>query len=332
MSNPTVSVAIATYNRAAMVCQGIDAALLQTRAPFEICVADDASTDGTWPALREFALRVPRVRIFRHEKNTGGVGNWNFAIAQTRGDYIAWCSDDDRFLPDHLAASVEYLEAHPEIGLVHSGFVDAIETASGAAITESRPPRFAHDTMLDREGLLLYLIRYYDWPFHPSTIVMRRAVWQDVGPFDKKYALADTDWFVRAVEKFPVAMLARNGVLNRRHPGNWSNRVGSAKMQREIFEIIEAAVNRLHSANPVRRALWKWAWRMNVRLRLLLTVRARIRTGHAEAACSAWSQLWDGTGLRLPRFLRRVGEVSIQKLAGRRAPQFEDARQSVSPL
>jgi glycosyltransferase involved in cell wall biosynthesis len=332
VNNPTVSVAIATYNRAAMVCQGIEAALGQTQTPFEVCVADDASTDGTWPALQEFARREPRLRVFRHEKNTGGVGNWNFAIAQTSGDYIAWCSDDDRFLPDHLAASIEYLETHSEIGLVHSGFVDAIETDSGVATTETRPQRFTRDTVLDRGGLLPYLIRYYDWPFHPSTIVMRRAVWQEVGPFDSRYALADTDWFVRAVEKFPVAMLARDGVLNRRHPGNWSNRVGSAKMQREIFEIVEGAVNRLHSANPMRRALWKWAWRMNVRLRLLLTVRTRIRTGHAEAACSAWSQLWDGTGLRLPQLFRRVGEVAIQKRAGRRVTQFQDARQSVSPL
>jgi len=103
VNDPTVSVAIATYNRAAMVCQGIEAALVQTQTPFEVCVADDASTDGTWPALQEFSRREPHLRVFRHGKNTGGVGNWNFAIAQTSGDYIAWCSDDDRFLPDHLA-------------------------------------------------------------------------------------------------------------------------------------------------------------------------------------------------------------------------------------
>jgi glycosyltransferase involved in cell wall biosynthesis len=315
-----------------MVRQGIEAALAQTLAPFEICVADDASTDGTWEGLEAIARGEPRVRIFRHGRNTGGVGNWNFAIAQTSGEYIAWCSDDDRFLPDHLQSSVEYLDAHPEIGLVHAGFVDALETHSGETLTEMRPLRFEQNTILDRRGLLRYVTRYYDWPFHPSTIVMRRAVWEQVGPFDARYALADTDWFVRAVERFPIAMLARDGVLNRRHPGNWSNRVGSAKMQREIFEIVEGAVNRIYRDQPVPRGFWKLTWRINVRLRLLLTVRARVRTGHGEAASSAWAQLWDATGLRLPRFVRLVGENWIRKQARRRTPQFQDARQSVSPL
>lgn len=314
-----------------MVRQGIEAAFAQTLGPLEIAVADDASTDGTWPMLRELATQEPRLRVFRHEKNTGGVENWNFAIRQTSGDYIAWCSDDDRFLPDHLAASVAYLDAHPGIGLVHSGFLDAIETESGSEV-QQRALRFAQDTMLDRESLLTYLTRYYDWPFHPSTIVMRRKVWNEIGPFDATYALADTDWFVRAVEKFPVAMLARHGVLNRRHPGNWSNRLGSAKMQREIFQIVEGSIDRLFPKEAVLRASWKLIWRTNVRLRLLLTLRARAGTGHTDAACAAWTQLFEGTGLRLPAAFRRAGEVLIRKWSSRRAPAFESARQSVSPL
>jgi glycosyltransferase involved in cell wall biosynthesis len=328
MSTPTVSVSIATYNRATMVHQGIDAALAQTLRPLEIVVADDASTDGTWQMLSELSGQDPTVRAFRHEKNTGGVENWNFAIRQTGGDYIAWCSDDDRFLPDHLAASVKFLEAHPEVGFVHAGFLDAIETESGSEI-QQRPLRFQRDTILDRESLLMYLTRYYDWPFHPSTIVMRRKVWNEVGPFDARYALADTDWFVRAVERFPAALLARHGVLNRRHPGNWSNRLGSAKMQREIFEIVEGAIGRIFPRQPVLRFLWKLIWRTNVRLRLLLTLRVRAATGHGDAA---WSQLFEGTGLPLPAWFRRAGETLIRKWSSRHAPAFHDVRQSVSPL
>jgi glycosyltransferase involved in cell wall biosynthesis len=315
-----------------MVRQCIEAALDQRVLPLEICVADDASTDGTWVELEAMARREPRVRAFRHSKNTGGVGNWNFAMEQTSGEYIAWCSDDDRFLPDHLAASVEFLEAHPEVGFVHSGFVDAVETGSGLATMQTRSLRFTRDTVLDRGGLLAYLTRYYDWPFHPSTIVMRRNVWEQVGPFNPKYALADTDWFVRAVERFPVAMLARDGVLNRRHPGNWSNRLGSAKMQREIFEIVEGAISRIYRNHPLRLVFWARAWRINVRLRLLLTVHVRMRTGHADAACSAWSHMWEGTDLQVPQFIRRAGEWWIRRLASRRTPEFQDARQSVSPL
>jgi glycosyltransferase involved in cell wall biosynthesis len=331
VQSPKISVSIATYNRAAMVRQAIEAALAQTLAPVEIVVTDDASTDNTWDVLQSLAANQPRVRVFRRDANSGGVANWNFAIANTHGDYIAWCSDDDRFLPDHLEASVDYLEAYPEVGLVHAGFVDAIETAEDSQRIP-RPLRFSESRVLKSSDLLKYLTRYYDWPFHPSTIVMRRTVWEQAGAFDPAFALADTDWFVRAVEQFPAALLARHGVLNRRHPGNWSNRLGSAKMQSEIFEIVEGFIRRHYAGNPLRRAAWKMIWRNNVRLRLMLTLASRMRTGHKDAACAAWRQMLQGTGRRTPEYFTTLGESLIRRWCARRVPVFDDARQSVSPL
>jgi glycosyltransferase involved in cell wall biosynthesis len=327
----TVSVAIATYNRAEMVRQAIAAALSQTCPPDEIVVADDASTDSTWAVLNELATGEPRIRVFQRERNSGGVENWTFAIEQTTGDYIAWCSDDDRFTPDHLQASTEYLETHPEVGLVHSGFIDVMETGD-SAYEQTRPLRFPRTRIVTQRDLLGYLTRYYDWPFHPSTLVMRRTVWERVGSFNPAYALADTDWFVRAAEQFPVAMLARHGVYNRRHAGNWSNRLGSARMQHEIFEIVEGAIDRRWAKSVWPRRAWKALWRANVRARLLLTLRARLKSGHFDAACAAWNMLTQGTGRKMPKFVVHAGWAAIRWWCGRREPGFEDTRQSVSPL
>jgi glycosyltransferase involved in cell wall biosynthesis len=321
----TISVAIATYNRASMAREAVLAALAQSRAPQEIVVSDDASTDQTISAIE--SLGDHRVKLIRQARNSGGVGNWNAAIDRTCGELIAWCSDDDRFLPGHLERSAAYLEAHPEIGLVHSGFVDAIETGHGEQL-ESRPLRAAG--ILTRGALVPYLIRYYDWPFHPSTIVMRRHVWEQVGAFNPAYQFADTEWFLRAVEQFPAASLARHGVLNRRHPGNWSNRLGSAHLQREVFEIVEDLIAR--NFHGLRRTFWRAAWRANVRARLALTLRARLKSGHSDAAHAAWHGLLQNTGRRTPAFVERAGAAAIQKMCAGRDPQFRDRRQSVSPL
>jgi glycosyltransferase involved in cell wall biosynthesis len=314
-----------------MVREAIQAALDQTCPPDEIVVADDTSTDSTWATLSDLAAGEPRVRIFRRARNSGGAENWSFAIGQTHGDYIAWCSDDDRFTPNHLKASVEYLEAHPEVGLVHAGFIDVIETGD-MAHSQTRPLRFPRTRIVTQRDLLGYLTRYYDWPFHPSTLVFRRVVWERVGPFNAVYALADTDWFVRAAEQYPVAMLARYGVYNRRHDGNWSNRLGSARMQREIFEIVEGAIDRRWPEPAWPRRAWKALWRANVRMRLLLTLRARLKSGHADAACAAWNMLMSGTGRMLPKPVQRAGWTFIRWWCGRREPEFDDVRQSVSPL
>jgi glycosyltransferase involved in cell wall biosynthesis len=314
-----------------MVREAIEAALSQTRPPEEIIVSDDASPDQTLAVLEQLARSHSGLGIVRQTHNTGGVPNWNAALNAASGEFLAWCSDDDRFLTDHLEASLAYLEAHPGVGMVHSGFVDAVETGDRSDRI-ARPHRFDKPYRVSRENLISYMIRCYDWPFHPSTIVMRRRVWEETGPFDPSYALADTEWFVRAAERFAVVLLPRHGVVNRRHPGNWSNRVGSASMQREIFSIVERAIERLWPRSPLARAGARAIWRANVRLRLLLTVRMRVRGGHLAAAASLWHEMLQGTGQSAPAWLERMGTNLIRRLCAGRRARFEDARQSVSPL
>ncbi len=326
-----ISVVIATYNRAPMVEQTVRAALEQTRPPHEIVVLDDASTDATPQVLAELAAHQPCIRLLRREVNSGGIASWNEAIGAARGDYLAFCADDDRFLPDHLKESLAYLEADPSIGLVHSSFIDVVETG-GLEQREPRRLRSAAPLVTSRGNLLRYLTRYYDWPFHPSTMVLRREVWSRVGEYNPAYALADTEWFVRVVEQFDVAMLPRHGVLNRRHPGNWSNRLGSARMQKEIFEIVEGAIGRLWAGRPWGASAWRAVWRANVRLRLGLTLAQRVRTGHEQAACAAWHGIVQNTGRRTPEWLERAGVAMLHGLCSGRVPRLDNVRQRVSPL
>lgn len=327
----TVSVVIATYNRADMVRQAIQAALGQSRPPDEIVVVDDASTDSTPETLRELAAADSRLRVFRRSVNSGGVPVWNEAAARARGDLIAFCTDDDRFLPGHLEASLEYLDLHPEAGLVHSSFIDALESEVECSF-EPRPFRCSTPLKITSANLIPYLARFYDWPFHPSTLVLRRGVWTHTGGMNPSYALADTDWFIRAVEQFPAVMLPRHGVYNRRHPGNWSNRLGSARMQREIFEIVEALIDRKWGKDRLRRNAWKFVWRSDVRLHLLLTLLARLKTGHGDAACSAWRGILQDTGRHSPAWLEHAGSKVLHWFCRGREVGRACTRKAVTPL
>lgn len=331
MEHIRVSVVIATYNRAVMVREAIQSALAQTRPPDEIVVVDDASSDSTDEELSRLAASHPSLRVYRRASNSGGIIIWNEAVARARGNFVAFCTDDDRFLPGHVEASVNYLEDHPEISLVHSSFIDAIETGAKLAF-ESRLLRSQVPLETSRGNLLRYMTRYYDWPFHPSTLVIRRELWERTGGFDRRYALADTDWFVRAVELAPAAMLPRYGVYNRRHPANWSNRLGSARMQREIFEIVESLIERRYVRQSIRHAAWRAIWRANVRLHLGLTMIARLRTGHDAAACAAWHGLLQDTGRRAPAAIERAGAHLLRRLCARRQSDGLSPSESVVPL
>jgi hypothetical protein len=134
------------------------------------------------------------------------------------------------------------------------------------------------------------------------------------------------------VERFQAVLLPRHGVYNRRHPGNWSNRVGSARMQGEIFEIVDAAIGRLLARNPLRRTAWRAVWRANVRARLTLTLWQRLKSGHADAACAAWHGMLQNTGRRSPQWIERAGESLWRWCCHGRVAEVRDARRSVSPL
>lgn len=153
-------------------------------------------------------------------------------------------------------------------------------------------------------------------------------MWEQVGPFDARYQFSDSEWFLRVVEKFPVASLSRHGVLNRRHPGNWSNQLGSAHLQRELFSIVDGAMAR--DLAGWRKVFWRAVWRANVRARLALTLRARLRGGHGIAAYAAWHGMLQDTGGHAPLWMERAGEAVIRRMCADR--EIRSPRQNVSPL
>ena len=202
-----VSVVCGTYNRANMVCETVLAAWNQTLKPDEIVVSDDCSSDNTLELLYELQKEVPILKIVESLKNSGGVPNWNQAIEASSGEIIAWCSDDDRFEPEHLARAVSYLSEHEDVGLVHAGFINVDEMPNGEEIRTLSVLKAKSEVIVDANSLIPYMTNYYNWPFHPSTLTFRRSMWKEVGPFNPIYALADTEWFIRAAVQNKLAYL-----------------------------------------------------------------------------------------------------------------------------
>ena len=124
-SHPLVSVWVITYNHADFIEKCLDSILEQEiNYPFEICLGEDESTDGTREICREYAARYPNIiRLFLRDRNdprrAGCAGAWQFNFIETfkacRGKYVALCDGDDFWSdPKKLQKQVDYLEQHPE--------------------------------------------------------------------------------------------------------------------------------------------------------------------------------------------------------------------------
>ena len=116
-----VSVAMTTFNGAAHLEAQLDSLAAQTLLPSELVVVDDASSDGTPEMLARFAARAPfPVRIHRNPVNIGWRENFFRALEQSEGELVAFCDQDDIWLPEKLATCVAPF-ADPEVLLVYHG-------------------------------------------------------------------------------------------------------------------------------------------------------------------------------------------------------------------
>ncbi|WP_246107480.1 glycosyltransferase family 2 protein [Puniceibacterium confluentis] len=100
----TISVVMPTWNRAHVICPAVSSALLQSRAPCEVIVVDDGSTDGTAARLRaRFPEPLAEGRLVLIESPHAGVAAArNAGLAAARGEIIAYLDSDNTWEPDHL--------------------------------------------------------------------------------------------------------------------------------------------------------------------------------------------------------------------------------------
>lgn len=100
MDTVKITIAISVYNVAEYVRASLDCIVNQTFRDLEILCIDDASTDGTWAILQEYATKDDRIRLFRQEKNLGLSVSRNLAIKEAKGEYLLMLDGDDLFAPD----------------------------------------------------------------------------------------------------------------------------------------------------------------------------------------------------------------------------------------
>ena len=114
MTEPTISVAMCTFNGARFLPEQLQSIALQTLQPSELVICDDGSTDGTVGILQSFALSARfLVRIFCNQETLGPAKNFEKAIGLCDGEIISLCDQDDVWRPEKLARLQETLDAQP---------------------------------------------------------------------------------------------------------------------------------------------------------------------------------------------------------------------------
>ena len=129
------------YNSCEYVEDAARSVLAQDLDSFELLLVDDGSTDGSADICDRLAAEDDRVRVF-HIPNGGMCHARNFALREARGEYVAYCDNDDEFLPGLLSENYELARAH-DAECVRFGRRMEVQVAAGAGpeVTDDAPDR-----------------------------------------------------------------------------------------------------------------------------------------------------------------------------------------------
>ena len=122
MTTPRLSICIPTYNRRKYLGDTITSITTQVSAAdasrIEICVSDNASTDGTEILIRELQSSTPvRIIFSRNETNLGADSNYLRAVELASGDYCWYMGSDDTVAPGSLTRLLREIDEGHDIYL-----------------------------------------------------------------------------------------------------------------------------------------------------------------------------------------------------------------------
>jgi glycosyltransferase involved in cell wall biosynthesis len=195
---PSVSVVIPTHDRPEEVRRAIASVLAQEYAgALDVVVVHDRAE----PDLSLVRDGDRPVRVLANDRRPGLAGSRNTGILAVQGDLVAFCDDDDTWLPGKLGSQVTALREAPGAELVTTAMVVDYRGAQTVRLAGSR--RIGHDAFVRSRMAML----------HSSSFVFRRAALLDgIGLVDETLPQSmaeDWDLLLRASARTPVVHVDR---------------------------------------------------------------------------------------------------------------------------
>jgi glycosyltransferase involved in cell wall biosynthesis len=237
---PLVTAIIPSYNYGQFVTEAVDSALAQT-TPVEVIVVDDGSTDDTQERLAPYG---DRIRVIR-QPNAGLSAARNTGIREARGEWIALLDADDYWHPN---------KTELQLACAARTGVDFLGTLGRS--------RGELPAQLGEPSVVPLLLRdFFIWtPIGPSSVMIRRRCFAEVGHFDETLrAVEDRDMWLRLVLRFPAIRIENACTFYRQHEGQMSRR--GDRMHRSFKMVLDKFFRAHPEHAPLEREAYSF---MNV--------------------------------------------------------------------
>ncbi len=195
----SISVIIPTYNRHHTLKSALNSVLQQSKPAQEIIVIDDGSEDDTRQLMTQ---AFPNIR-YVFQENQGVSHARNTGIRHSTGEWIALLDSDDEWLPHKLEMQSQALREHPEFKVCHT---EENWVRNGKRVN----PMNKHQ----KRGGHIFQHCLPLCAMSPSSILIHRSVFEDVGQFDETLpACEDYDLWLRITAKYPVLFIEKPQII-----------------------------------------------------------------------------------------------------------------------
>jgi CMP-N-acetylneuraminic acid synthetase len=207
---PRVTVYVPSESYGRYLEQALESVARQSLDAWELLVLDDGSVDQTAAVAEAFRARFPdRVRVIRNEQPRGLRACANAALEHARGEFVLRLDADDWLDESALLVLVDFLDRHPEVGLV-----------------------FPNWTYVDEEGRVLGVERrlqvgrgvgLLDLPAHGACSLVRTRLLKAIGGYDLDLPTQDGhELWLKTLARHGVASVETSLFFYRQHPASLS--------------------------------------------------------------------------------------------------------------
>ncbi len=171
--NVTLSICIATFNRAAFIGETLDSIIPQATEEVEIVIVDGASTDNTEQIVRDYQRKFTRLRYFRQETNQGVDRDFSRAVELSGGEYCWLMSDDDLLKPGAVAVLLKALRKSYSLVIVNA----EVRNADCSKLLEHKRLRFDEDRTYNPTEIDRLFAETCIYLTFIGCVVIKREIW-----------------------------------------------------------------------------------------------------------------------------------------------------------
>lgn len=240
MKTPRISVVMPAYNSEKYIGEAIESILNQTFTDFEFIIINDGSMDDTAKIVSQYANKDKRIKFINNKDNRGIVSVLNQGLDLAKGEYIARMDSDDISLSTRFERQIQYMESHPECGVLGTWF--KCFGKSDKIIRNHECVKICNIVKVQHVG-------------HPTVMLKRAVVDKYKFHYDEKYKYAEDFelWsrmvFVTEIHNLPEVLLKY-----RWHGNNIS--IEHAHRQQELTRQVQQNVlNKLTDDNAIQQMI-----------------------------------------------------------------------------